>query len=87
MFHLQAYSLAAAFLLVLEWPHEQNFERLERFLLIHVLEEADHQPVLTVWEDIHWADDSSLDLLDYLVSAVPNTRLLMICLEAGLHRT
>ncbi len=31
-------------------------------------------------EDIHWADDSSLDLLDHLVAAVPDTRLLVVCL-------
>ncbi|MFC1996711.1 ABC transporter substrate-binding protein, partial [Chloroflexota bacterium] len=31
-------------------------------------------------EDIHWADDSSLDLLDYLVTVIPDTRLLVVCL-------
>jgi len=38
------------------------------------------EPTVILLEDIHWADDSSLDLLDYLVGAVPDTRLLVVCL-------
>jgi ABC-type oligopeptide transport system substrate-binding subunit/class 3 adenylate cyclase len=38
------------------------------------------EPTVILLEDIHWADDSSLDLLDYLVGSVPDTRLLVICL-------
>ena len=38
------------------------------------------EPTVIFLEDIHWADDSSLDLLDQLVAAVPDTRLLVICL-------
>jgi tetratricopeptide (TPR) repeat protein len=35
-------------------------------------------PVVILLEDIHWADDDSLDLVDYLVTAVPEGRLLLI---------
>jgi len=38
------------------------------------------EPTVIFVEDIHWADDSSLDLLDQLVAAVPDTRLLVVCL-------
>ena len=38
------------------------------------------EPTVILLEDIHWADDSSLDLLDHLVAAVPETHLLVICL-------
>jgi len=31
-------------------------------------------------EGVHWADDSSRDLLDHLVTAVPDARLLVVCL-------
>jgi tetratricopeptide (TPR) repeat protein len=31
-------------------------------------------------EDAHWADDSSLDLLDHLVTALPEAHLLVVCL-------
>ena len=39
-----------------------------------------NNPTVILLEDIHWADDSSLDLLDHLVGSVPDTRLLVICL-------
>ena len=38
------------------------------------------EPTVMFLEDIHWADDSSLDLLDYLMTVIPDTRLLMVCL-------
>ena len=37
-------------------------------------------PMVILLEDIHWADDSSLDLLDRLIAAAPDTRLLVVCL-------
>ncbi|MBU0495171.1 MAG: AAA family ATPase [Chloroflexi bacterium] len=38
------------------------------------------QPLLMVQEDLHWADDSSLDLIDHIVTEVPGARLLLVCL-------
>ncbi|MCU0486280.1 MAG: AAA family ATPase [Anaerolineales bacterium] len=47
---------------------------------------AEEQLVLLLLEDIHWADDRSLDLLDRLLSALPDCRLLVICLtRPGLY--
>jgi class 3 adenylate cyclase/tetratricopeptide (TPR) repeat protein len=37
-------------------------------------------PTVIILEDVHWADDSSLDLLDELVMALPGMRLLVVCL-------
>jgi class 3 adenylate cyclase len=34
-------------------------------------EDAKKQPVLAIWEDIHWADASTLDLLSMLVASAP----------------
>jgi ABC-type oligopeptide transport system substrate-binding subunit/class 3 adenylate cyclase len=48
--------------------------------LIKYLRAMATEPTVILFEDIHWADDSSLDLLDYLVGEVPDTRLLVICL-------
>ena len=39
---------------------------------------AEHQPVLFVVEDLHWADPSSLDLLTQLIERVPRTRQLLV---------
>lgn len=36
-------------------------------------------PTVILLEDIHWADDSSLDVLNHLALATPNQRLLLVC--------
>ena len=40
--------------------------------------ETAQQPVLTVWEDLHWADPSTLELLGLLLEHVPTARLLLV---------
>ncbi len=37
-------------------------------------------PTVVFLEDIHWADDRSLELLEYIFQTVPDTPLLVICL-------
>ena len=39
---------------------------------------AAHQPVLMVFEDIHWIDPTSLELLDRLVQRIPSLAVLAI---------
>ena len=39
---------------------------------------AAQQPVLAVWEDLHWADPSTLELLELLLDHVPTARLLLV---------
>jgi predicted ATPase len=48
--------------------------------LTEYLRAVTSEPTVILLEDIHWADDSSLDLLDSLVTVMPNTRLLVVCL-------
>ena len=43
-----------------------------------LLAEAAQQPVLAVWEDLHWADPSTLELLDLLLDHVPTASLLLV---------
>ncbi|MBP6015114.1 MAG: AAA family ATPase [Candidatus Promineofilum sp.] len=38
------------------------------------------RPVIVFLEDIHWADDASLDLATHLASAIPQARLLLLAL-------
>ena len=37
-------------------------------------------PTVILLEDVHWADDSSLDVLNHLALTTPNQRLLFVCL-------
>jgi class 3 adenylate cyclase/tetratricopeptide (TPR) repeat protein len=48
-----------------------------RMLVEHL---AEQQPLLLVFEDVHWADDALLDLIDYLVTHVRDARLVVISL-------
>jgi class 3 adenylate cyclase/tetratricopeptide (TPR) repeat protein len=41
---------------------------------------AARDPVLVVFEDVHWADDPLLDLIDYLVSHVRDARVVFLTL-------
>ena len=41
---------------------------------------AQERGLAVLLEDIHWADDSSLDLIESLAQAVPDAHLLLICL-------
>jgi class 3 adenylate cyclase/tetratricopeptide (TPR) repeat protein len=56
-------------------PEQQKQKTLE-LLVTWLLKEAEQQPVLTVWEDLHWADPSTLELLSLLLNQTPTTRLL-----------
>ncbi len=41
---------------------------------------AQREPLLLVFEDVHWADDALLDLIDYLVSHVRDARVMFLAL-------
>ena len=43
-----------------------------------MLEEAERQPLLAVWEDLHWADPSTLELLGLLINETPTVRIMNV---------
>ena len=49
------------------------------YLTDYFKEVASNQTVVIMLEDIHWADDSSLGLLDQLLFRLPDQSLLLIC--------
>jgi class 3 adenylate cyclase len=58
-------------------PQQQRQRTLDA-LVAWLLEEAEQQPVLAVWEDLHWADPSTLELLGLVLDQVPTARILTL---------
>jgi class 3 adenylate cyclase/predicted ATPase len=57
---------------------EKRKEKTLAALLAHVEGLAASQPLLLVIEDVHWADPTSLELIDLIVERAPHLRLLVI---------
>jgi hypothetical protein len=58
-------------------PQRQE-QQTQEALVAWLLAEAAQQPVLAIWEDLHWADPSTLELLGLLLDHVPTARLLLV---------
>jgi predicted ATPase/class 3 adenylate cyclase len=58
-------------------PHRQK-ERTLEVLVDQLVGLAARQPVLAVYEDVHWADPTSLELLQLVVDRVQDARVLVL---------
>jgi predicted ATPase len=58
-------------------PQRQR-QKTHEALVAWLLEEAERQPVLAVWEDLHWADPSTLDVLGLMLDQVSTARMLTL---------
>jgi predicted ATPase len=58
-------------------PQQQRQQTLDT-LVGWLLEEAERQPVLAVWEDLHWADPSTLELLGLVLEQTPTAPMLHV---------
>ena len=56
-------------------PQQQRQQTLD-MLVAWFIEEAERQPVLAVWEDVHWADPSTLEMLGLMVDQSPTAAIL-----------
>jgi class 3 adenylate cyclase len=56
-------------------PQKQK-QKTQEALVAWLLEEAERQAVYCAWEDMHWTDPSTLDLLTFFLDQVPTTRML-----------
>ena len=79
-------ALVAAFLSL---PHPENVpsltlspqrqkQKTQEALVAWMVEEAERQVVFCAWEDLHWADPSTLEFLTLFLDQVPATRLLTV---------
>ena len=57
---------------------QQQRQQTQDALAAWLLEEATRQPVLAVWEDLHWADPTTLELLGLLVEQTPTVGMLHV---------
>lgn len=58
-------------------PQKQK-ERTFQALLQMMVAQAERQATASVWEDLHWADPSSLEFLSLLIEQLPTTKLLLV---------
>ena len=65
------------------YPHvgltpEQQKEKTLKVLVAQLRSLSRHQSVLMIFEDVHWADPTSLELLDMIVEQAPRVRVLAL---------
>ena len=58
-------------------PQQQKQKTLD-VLVRWLFEEAERAPVYAVWEDLHWADPSTLEFLTVCLDQTPTARMLMV---------
>src|SRR5262249_38650156 len=58
-------------------PQRQRQKTLETIVAI-LLEHAERHPVLFILEDLHWADPTTLELLNLMIEQIPTTAILTL---------
>ena len=58
-------------------PQQQRHQTQEA-LVGWLLEEAERRPTLAMWEDLHWADPSTLEMLASVLEQTPTVRMLHV---------
>jgi len=57
---------------------ERQKQKTQEALVGWLVEEAEQTAVYSAWEDLHWADPSTLELLHLFLDQVPTTRMLAL---------
>jgi class 3 adenylate cyclase len=57
---------------------EKQKQKTQEALVAWMVEEAERQAVYCAWEDLHWADPSTLEFLTLFLDQVPTTQLLAL---------
>lgn len=63
-----------------QYPDSLQHQRQQTqdLLVAWLQQEAEQQPALVVWEDLHWADASTLELLELFVNQAPTVNMLHV---------
>jgi class 3 adenylate cyclase/tetratricopeptide (TPR) repeat protein len=62
----------------LDLSPQQQKQRTQDLCIAMTLETAERQPLLQLWEDLHWADPSTLELIALQIDQAPTASLLML---------
>ena len=57
---------------------QQEKQQTQDALTAWLLEEAERQPMLVVYEDLHWSDPSTLEIIGLLVEQIPTAPMLAV---------
>ena len=57
---------------------QQQRQQTQETLVAWLVEEAERHPILAVWEDLHWADPSTLEVLSRFIDQTPTTAILHV---------
>jgi TOMM system kinase/cyclase fusion protein len=63
---------------VLQLSPQRQRQKTYDALVAWLLAEAEQQPILAVWEDLHWADPSTLEFLGLVLDQAPMARMLTL---------
>ncbi len=63
---------------VLNATSQRQRQQTQDALVGWILEEAERQPTLVMWEDLHWADPSTLELLGLVLEQTPTVPMLHV---------
>src|SRR5262249_56466519 len=59
-------------------PPQQAKQQTHDALAAWLVEESERQAVLAVWEDLQWADPSTLEVLGLFIDQTPTVRMLTV---------
>jgi class 3 adenylate cyclase/predicted ATPase len=62
----------------LHFSPQQQKRKTAEALVAWLVEAAERQPLLAVWEDLHWADPSTLELLSLIIDQSRTARMLTL---------
>ena len=57
---------------------QQQRQQTQDLLVAWLLEEAERAPLLAVWEDLHWADASTLEVLGLCIDQAPTATIMHV---------
>lgn len=58
----------------------RSFSQQARADLCHAFRTLSREPMVLFLEDLHWSDQSSLELLEHIAAEVPDGKLMFVCL-------